>query len=100
MQHRVSPFSLEDRSKPGHRKILAFFLVDPNLRVISTANIPPQSEEWWKGQPDTTPAGSDDLPITLDQAKAYRLVLMEERKATTAEANEIFETGEFNLCEH
>lgn len=48
LQHCVSPFSLADRSKPGHRKILAFFLVDPNMRIISTANVPPQREDWWK----------------------------------------------------
>ncbi|KAJ7302345.1 hypothetical protein DFH08DRAFT_977921 [Mycena albidolilacea] len=28
-QHCVSPFELADRAKPGHRKIFAFFLVDP-----------------------------------------------------------------------
>ncbi|KZV97535.1 hypothetical protein EXIGLDRAFT_832794 [Exidia glandulosa HHB12029] len=27
-QHRVAPFSLLDKTKPGHRKILALFLVD------------------------------------------------------------------------
>ncbi|KAJ6184217.1 hypothetical protein N7519_005518 [Penicillium mononematosum] len=48
LQHRVSPFSLADNTKPGHRKILALFLVDPNLRIISSANVPPQDELWWK----------------------------------------------------
>ena len=28
-QHRVEPFHLSDSSKPGHRKILALFLIDP-----------------------------------------------------------------------
>lgn len=46
-QHRVQPFSLADRSKPGHRKILALFLVDPAIPVISTANVPPQLRHWW-----------------------------------------------------
>ena len=32
LQHQVQPFSLVDPSKPGHRKILALFLVDPHLR--------------------------------------------------------------------
>ncbi|KAB8276593.1 hypothetical protein BDV30DRAFT_235665 [Aspergillus minisclerotigenes] len=39
VQHRVSSFSLADRSKPGHRKILALFLVDPHRRIISSANV-------------------------------------------------------------
>jgi len=47
LQHRVEPFSLADPTKPGHRKILALFLVDPNIRIISTANVPPQQKSWW-----------------------------------------------------
>lgn len=43
-QHRVEPFRLADRSRPGHRKILALFLVDPTIPVISTANVPPAAE--------------------------------------------------------
>jgi hypothetical protein len=31
LQHLVGPFELEDPTKPGHRKILALFLVDPNV---------------------------------------------------------------------
>ncbi|PKY08619.1 hypothetical protein P168DRAFT_278187 [Aspergillus campestris IBT 28561] len=46
VQHRVAPFELADRSRRGHRKILALFLVDPLRRVISTANVPPQQVEW------------------------------------------------------
>ena len=46
-QHRVEPFHLQDSSKPGHRKILALFLVDPHESIISTANIPCQQKEWW-----------------------------------------------------
>ena len=37
LQHRVSPFELEDKTLPGHRKILAIFLVDPHVRIISYA---------------------------------------------------------------
>lgn len=117
LQHRVSPFSLADRSKSGHRKILALFLVDPNLRIISSANIPPQREDWWKEShqtinqllrgrlsaelPDMVVDGIDPIsPMTMEEAKQYRLELMEERKATSDEQVVDFETGEFNLCEH
>ncbi|KAJ3131690.1 hypothetical protein HDU90_008142 [Geranomyces variabilis] len=44
-QHRVEPFRLVDPSKPGHRKILAFFLVDPSRPSLSTARVPPQNAE-------------------------------------------------------
>jgi hypothetical protein len=46
-QHRVSSFSLKDRTKPGHRRFIALWLVDPFHRVISTANVPPQQFDWW-----------------------------------------------------
>lgn len=39
-------------------------------------------------------------PITMDEAKAYRLELMEERSAYAETGNGIFEAGDFNLCEH
>ncbi|KAK3301692.1 uncharacterized protein B0T15DRAFT_321335 [Chaetomium strumarium] len=46
-QHRVSPFSLQDRTKPGHRRFIALWLVDPHTRITSTANVPPQQFDWW-----------------------------------------------------
>ncbi|RMJ25587.1 hypothetical protein PHISP_03556 [Aspergillus sp. HF37] len=117
LQHRVSPFSLADRSKPGHRKILALFLVDPHLRIISSANIPPQREDWWKERRKVVgqllggrlPVQLQDMvtgdlgatcSISMDEAKQYRLELMEERKTAAVYQNEKFEAGDFNLCEH
>jgi hypothetical protein len=116
LQHRVSPFSLADRSKPGHRKILAFFLIDPNRRIISSANVPPQREDWCDEFTDAINEGlssrfpvelqdmvrehCDFAPISMDEAKAYRLELMEERSAYADGGNSLFEGGEFNLCEH
>ncbi|EDR01448.1 uncharacterized protein LACBIDRAFT_333174 [Laccaria bicolor S238N-H82] len=48
LQHQVQPFELVDRTKPGHRKILALFLVDPNIKIISSANVPCQRKDWWR----------------------------------------------------
>ncbi|CAE6521604.1 unnamed protein product [Rhizoctonia solani] len=45
-QHRVSPFELADKSKPGHRKIVALFLVDPAIHRPSTTTVPPQQADW------------------------------------------------------
>lgn len=47
-QHQVSPFELVDKTKPGFRKILVFFLVDPNHRIPSTTDVPPQQAHWIK----------------------------------------------------
>jgi hypothetical protein len=46
-QHRVSGFKLADPTKPGHRRFIALWLVDPLTRIISTANVPPQQADWW-----------------------------------------------------
>lgn len=46
-QHRVSPFHLVDPTKPGHRRFIALWLVSPLTRIISTANVPPQQQDWW-----------------------------------------------------
>ncbi|KAF3386324.1 hypothetical protein F1880_001250 [Penicillium rolfsii] len=46
VQHRLTHFELKDKSKSGHTRFLGFFLVDPNMRIISTANIPPQRLDW------------------------------------------------------
>ena len=45
-QHQVQPFRLEDPTKPGHRKILVFFLVDPTRKVLSATDVAPQQREW------------------------------------------------------
>jgi hypothetical protein len=112
----VSPFSLADPSKPGHRKILALFLIDPKMRIISSANVPPQQEEWSRGRRDLVDGllgerlpvelqemVRKDLPksvMSLEEAKEYRLELMEERKWKAQEQNVAFTGGEFSLCEH
>jgi hypothetical protein len=46
-QHRVSSFKLVDPTKPGHRRFIALWLVDPTKRIISTANVPPQQMSWY-----------------------------------------------------
>lgn len=43
----MSSFELKDRTKPGHRRFIALWLVDPTLRILSTANVPPQRLDWW-----------------------------------------------------
>ena len=44
-QHQVQPFHLEDSTKPGHRKIIVFFLIDPTQRVFSATDVAPQQLE-------------------------------------------------------
>lgn len=45
-------------------------------------------------------SNADYTPMTMDEAKEYRIKLMEERGAKSTEANRMFEKGGFGLCEH
>lgn len=65
LQHQVQPFELDDPSKPGHRKILALFLVDPNIRIISTANVPCQQRQWWRENIQSRSGAITELPMEL-----------------------------------
>jgi hypothetical protein len=113
-QHRVLPFSLSDKTKPGHRKILALFLVDPHITVISSAHVPCQQKEWWMEElreqhvfpkipveiVQEVVDKVDEFPIGMDEAKSLRLELMNERKNFVREQDERFHSETFSLCEH
>jgi Protein of unknown function (DUF4246) len=120
LQHQVQPFRLEDPTKNGHRKILALFLVDPGVRIISTANVPPQQKEWWfeevvkqmegsgkalaKLSPELKEQVFEEVerwPMGIEEAKEARLRLMDERKIFVSENTKTaFEGQTFGLCEH
>ncbi|KAG9121083.1 hypothetical protein FRC07_003101 [Ceratobasidium sp. 392] len=116
-QHKVSPFQLMDKTKPGHRKIVALFLVDPAIYRPSTTTVPPQQQEWRSAavsSNETLKAAFDKLSpeiidrvnllaegtMTREEANTYRLELMDERKAFVAENNDRFFEVAFSMCEH
>ncbi|KAM6491104.1 Protein of unknown function (DUF4246) domain containing protein [Amanita muscaria] len=115
LQHQVQPFELADPTKPGHRKILALFLVDPSLNIISTANVPCQRKDWWRQatKEQETLLGKlplelkdnvyemvEDFPISMEKAKEVRLELMDERKEFVIKPDDYFNYTTFSLCEH
>ena len=111
-QHKVEPFSLVDPTKPGHRRFLVLWLVDPHYRICSTANVPPQQPGWIRDAATDTGFGGVVPPeimdeimeyatsdcISLEEAKDARLELMKERTVyhDAVERNYIM----YNLCEH
>ncbi|KAJ7858164.1 hypothetical protein B0H13DRAFT_2076558 [Mycena leptocephala] len=119
-QHRVSVFGLSDPSKPGHRKILAIFLVDPTIDpIVSATDVPPQQAQWATDAVDHAHADSTShmaklpqeladmvkacLPstlMTLEEAKEYRLNLMKERTVFEQDHTSTAYTQTFNMCEH
>ncbi|EJD36706.1 hypothetical protein AURDEDRAFT_154543 [Auricularia subglabra TFB-10046 SS5] len=115
-QHCVAPFKLVDASCPGHRKILALFLVDPNICIPSTSVVVPQQAEWMY---ETLIESSLDshlqkLPAELlkmvsevgghtmsrEEAFKYREELMDERTQFVKSNNEDYFEMTFNMCEH
>jgi hypothetical protein len=118
-QHCVSPFELADPSKPGHRKILAIFLVDPTQDpIVSATDIPPQQADWAAAAFEEACQGpasvlgalpqelrdlvKDQFPetvMTRKEAEAYRLKLMKER-TTSVKNHERDYVQRFNMCEH
>ncbi|KAJ6542721.1 hypothetical protein B0H19DRAFT_1171611 [Mycena capillaripes] len=115
-QHCVSAFKLADRTKPGHRKILAVFLVDPTKdRIVSATDVPPQQAEWAAEALEEACPPLRELPrelrdlvndnfpttvMTLGEAEAYRLKLMKERTAFVQEHTAKAYGQTFNMCEH
>ncbi|KAF9336148.1 hypothetical protein BG006_009559 [Podila minutissima] len=91
-QHQVQPFELADPTKPGTRKILVFFLVNPEAPVLSTTNVPPLQKAWAPMKDLMLEAALKlptelvqeidrlaDWPIEMEEALAHRLDLMNER---------------------
>ncbi|KAI9810318.1 MAG: hypothetical protein M1826_003655 [Phylliscum demangeonii] len=74
LQHRLLPFELADKSRRGWRKILAFFLVDPTIPLISTATVPPQQRTWWAAAVRAIPPFSHLPQEIFDMIISVRVV--------------------------
>jgi hypothetical protein len=115
LQHRVEPFELADKTRVGHRKIVALFLVAPTVEVISTANVPPQRKDWWvrevregRSRIGMLPTelveliadGVGDGLIGLQEAKEIRGELMAERGMMDRAVDRQLSERPFTFCEH
>ncbi|CAK7268113.1 hypothetical protein SEPCBS57363_002931 [Sporothrix epigloea] len=95
LQHKYEQVRLRDPTKPGYCKILTMHLIDPNRRVLSSANVPPQRKDWWSEYVHDTTGLSrlpfelfthivdfvDTFPLSLEQALRIRADLELERKS-------------------
>ncbi|KAK0649728.1 hypothetical protein B0T16DRAFT_136264 [Cercophora newfieldiana] len=114
IQHQVQSFSLQDTTRPGHRKILAMFLIDPYRPILSSAHVPPQRRDWWAEEVrkaggldalpneifDLTVDLVDDFPMSWEQAVKHREILMKERSALVKHETENMFEETFSFCEH
>ncbi|KEQ79691.1 hypothetical protein M438DRAFT_377976 [Aureobasidium pullulans EXF-150] len=99
-----------------NRKLLALFLVDPHVRILSTSKVPPQQKHWWEKDLREKREGIEklntlpnelmekvfedvqDFPISMDEAKEIREALMEERGPIGESMIEC--EAQFFFCEH
>ncbi|KAF5965948.1 hypothetical protein FBULB1_11955 [Fusarium bulbicola] len=111
-QHRVEPFELAEKTRSGHRKIVALFLVDPVIPVISTGNVPPQQKHWWKDElKESEPLNrlpseirdaitqEVDYPYAIDEARRVREDLISERRVVNSDSVGR-RAQNWNFCEH
>ena len=79
-QHQVQPFRLEDPAKPGHRKILVFFLVDPTRKVLSATDVAPQQSEWVV---EAMRGAGQDSPVSKLPIEILMMILSENEGVMT-----------------
>jgi hypothetical protein len=107
-QHIDLSFSLKDKQKSGHRKMLSFFLV--GKKILSTSDVPPQQKEWIKkemikfnvfGLPNeiiSLICDFMDYPIEFQETLKDKTELMEEISSIHSKVNDSFlfnNVGEF-----
>lgn len=93
-QTRLMPFELEDKSKPGHVKLLILHLIDPQRRMMSTSVVPPQRRDWWAEEVrrknaklwrlpteiwDRIVESVEDYPVGMEEGEAIREEFIDER---------------------
>ena len=77
--HKIAKLINSSKEKAARRRIVVFFFVNPEKRIVSTREVPPQQNS-----------------ISLQVAKRYRLELMAERKYDKEKLN----VRGIELCEH
>lgn len=112
-QHQVQSFELEDKTKPGIRKLLVYFLVSPKSPVMSTRSVPPQQHSWiahelrkisfFRDMPDFILQKIlyyAEMGLSHAEAVAHQSELMDERKYFVKTNTERVFERPFSLCEH
>lgn len=96
----MSPFKLADPTKPGYRRFIALWLVDPHpgRRILSTANVPPQQQDWWAESvfgksADSREAAAEKLPAEVRQLLKEKGVVLGSTSIATDEAEKVAPEG-------
>ncbi|KAJ2062775.1 hypothetical protein GGI17_002163 [Coemansia sp. S146] len=89
-QTKMPSFELANPTRPGHLKYIAFYIVDPTQRLVSTQIVPPQQPNWDISSSDSVSAniveGMGDL--SLDNTDTLEKVEEEEEEEDAIERAE------------
>ncbi|CAP99467.1 hypothetical protein EN45_006330 [Penicillium chrysogenum] len=100
IEHKFTRFELKDRTKPGCTRALVFFLVDPNMRIISTANVAPQRFDWTKDIPPGMGVKEGLQKVALDNIDEKGDMPMSLREALDMRINVLEDVAEFTRYQH
>lgn len=89
LQHHVKSFNKLNNIDEGTRIIMAFFLIDPNEKIISSADVLQQQPEY-----------NNTHTFTLEEATHHRDRLMYHRKYFVNKLNKKVYERPYSLCEH
>ncbi|KAJ2060050.1 hypothetical protein GGI17_003986 [Coemansia sp. S146] len=67
-QTKMPSFELADPTRPGHLKYIAFYIVDPTQRLVSTQIVPPQQPNWATSSSDSASIVDGMGDLSLDNA--------------------------------
>ena len=111
IQHKFTRYELKDKTKPGYGRAVVFLLVDPNIRIISTANVPPQRYDWTMNMESSdnelkslmsklaldNMKSKGNMPFTLDEALENRRKFLQEIMEFTRYQHVAFESSILSL---
>ncbi|KAI9325616.1 hypothetical protein DFJ73DRAFT_869164 [Zopfochytrium polystomum] len=109
-QHRVEPFELADASRPGRRCVLAFFVVDPAVRVASTRDVPKQQPDLVEREMAAVLGRRAPIEVvreivkaaggTMDAARAAEVALLVTDERKNVPGGGFASVFGITLCEH
>lgn len=108
LHHRVLPFTLRDKTKPGHRTFLVLWLVDPSCRVVSTGDEGHDLPRVWIQKtllsllPSSLGGMVSEYASMWDETILQQSVqeLNQDRSHKTMRLLDMTQSRDFDLCEH
>ncbi|PWY95980.1 hypothetical protein BO94DRAFT_600988 [Aspergillus sclerotioniger CBS 115572] len=85
LRSRTHPFSLKDKTCPGHQRYITIWLVDSVYRICSTRNVPAQQNHWWREamQPHMPHLPPELMQMIMEETGPWPMGMTEAKKWKT-----------------